>query len=340
MPKRFAVIGTGLWGEMHAKTYRHHPGADLAAVCDVNAERARAVAAAHGVPRALVDWHEVAADPTIDAVSVVTPDFSHTEIVIACAKVGKHVLVEKPMATTVAECEQMIQAAKASGVKLMVDFHNRWNPPFHLAYQAIRRGEIGQPRFAYCRLSNTTYVPLKMLSWAAKSSSLWFLGSHTLDMVCWLLGQWPQRVYSVSRREVLNTMGVDAPDFFQSILEFPSGAVATVENCWILPESFPTVVESVCELIGTEGRIDVDTHTSDTLRIAKKDGRRYQDVLGAPVVFDRQLGFTIESIRHFADCVINDKPPLIPPEDGLEVTRIACAIEQSAATGQPVEIAH
>jgi predicted dehydrogenase len=338
MAKRFAVIGTGLWGGMHAKVYRDHPGAELAAVCDLDGERARAVAADCGAPKAYTDWRDVAADGSIDAVSVVTPDFAHADIVIACARAGKHVLVEKPMAMTVPECEQMIQAAKAGGAKLMVDFHNRWNPPFHLAHGAIRRGEIGQPRFAYCRLSNTTYVPLKMLSWAAKSSSLWFLGSHTIDIVCWLLGEWPQRVYSVSRREVLKKLGVDAPDFFQSILEFPSGAVATVENTWILPESFPTVVESVCELIGTEGRIDVDTHTSDTLRVTKKDGRRYQDVLGAPVVFDRQLGFTIESIKHFADCVIQDKTPLIPAEDGLEVTRIACAIEQSAATGQPVTI--
>ena len=339
MAKRFAVIGTGLWGEMHAKTYRDHPKVELAAVCDLNVERARAVAAECGAPKACADWREVAADASIDAVSVVTPDFAHTDIVVACAKAGKHVLVEKPMATTVAECELMIQAAQAGGAKLMVDFHNRWNPPFHLSYQAIRRGEIGQPRFVHCRLSNTTYVPLKMLSWAAKSSSLWFLGSHTIDMVCWMLGEWPERVYSISRRELLKRLGVDAPDFFQSILEFPSGAVAAVENSWIIPDTFPTVVESVCQLIGTEGRIDIDTHTSDTLRITEKDGRRYQDVLGAPLVFGKQMGFAVESIRHFADCVINDRQPLVSAEDGLEVTRVACAIEESAATGQPVQIA-
>ena len=339
MAKRFAVIGTGLWGGMHAKTYRDHPGAELAAVCDLDAERARAVARDCGAPKAYTDWRDVAADGSIDAVSVVTPDFAHADIVIACARAGKHVLVEKPMATTVAECERMIQAAKAGGAKLMVDFHNRWNPAFHLAYQAIRSGEIGQPRLAYCRLSNTTYVPLKMLSWAAKSSSLWFLGSHAIDAVCWMLGEWPHRVFAISRREVLRKMGVDTPDFYQSILEFPSGAVATIENSWIIPESFPTICEFVCEVIGSEGRLDLDTLTNRSLQLSAKEGHRYQDLLGGPVIFGKQMGFAVESIRHFADCVIEDKQALIPAEDGLAVTRIACAIEQSAATGQPVEIA-
>ncbi len=337
MTKRFAVIGTGLWGEAHVKTYSTYPGAEIVAVCDLDADRARAVAAQYNA-RAYNEWRDIAADPTIDAVSVVTPDFAHTDIVIGCAKAGKHILVEKPMATTVEECERMLSAAKQSGSKLMVDFHNRWSPPFHAAREAIRKGEIGQPRFVFSRLSNTTYVPLKMLSWAGRSSSLWFLGSHTIDIVCWMLGEWPLRVYSVSRREVLNRMGVDTPDFYQSILEFTSGAVATIENCWIIPETFPTLVESVCELIGTEGRIDIDTHTNGTLQVTGRDGRRYRDVLGAPIIFGEQLGFTVESIRHFADCVVNDKDVLVPGEVGLEVTRVACAIEESARTGQPVQI--
>lgn len=339
MAKRFAIIGTGLWGEAHAATYRDYPGAELAAVCDIKADRARAAAEQYGAAKAVTDWRDIAADASLDAVSVVTPDFAHAEIVTGCAQAGKHVLVEKPMATTVAECEQMLAAARGAGVQLMVDFHNRWSPVFNLSQQAIAKGEIGDPRFVYCRLSNSTYVPLKMLSWGGKSSSLWFLGSHAIDIVCWMLGEWPERVYSISRQEVLKNLGVDTPDFFQSILEFPSGAVATIENTWIIPESFPTRCEFVCQLIGTKGRLDMDPLTSGILQVTGSQGYRYQDVIGGPVVFGKQQGFVVESIKHFAECVIAGKQVFVPGEQGLENTRILCAIEESVRTKQPVTIA-
>ncbi|MDH4180320.1 MAG: Gfo/Idh/MocA family oxidoreductase [Armatimonadota bacterium] len=336
--KRFALVGAGLFGEMHAKVYGNHPGAELALVCDVDEPRARQIAARYGAASSCTDWREIAADESIDAVSVATPDFAHTDIAVGLAEAGKHLLIEKPLATTVEECEQIIAAAKQSGVKLMVDFHNRWSPPFHEAHSFIENGGLGSPRYAYVRLSNTTYVPKQMLSWADKSSVLWFLGSHAIDMACWLIGEWPARAYSVSRREVLKGMGVDTPDLFVSTLEFPGGAVATIENVWLLPESAPHIVDSKCEIVGTKAAIHIDTTSSRTLVIDDDSRVRYVDVLGGPLVHGRQLGFAIESIRHFADCVLHDTEPVVPGEVGLEVTRTIQAIMDSADTGQPVSI--
>jgi len=336
--KRFALIGAGLFGEMHARAYTSHPDAELAVVCDLNGDRARQVAEKYGVARYTADWREVVQDPSIDAASVATPDFAHAEIAVTLAKAGKHLLVEKPLATTVAECEQMVAAARQAGVKLMVDYHNRWNPVFHEAHRQARSGELGSPRYIYYRVSNTTYVPLTMLSWANKSSVLWFLGSHATDMTCWLLGEWPNRVYSVSRREVLKGMGVDTPDFFASTLEFPSGAVAVIENVWLLPQTAPNVVDVKCELIGSKEALYINTSSYGALEIHGEGGVRYGDALGAPLVYGRYYGFQLESIRHFADCVAYERDPLISGEDGLEVTRALCAVEESVRTGRPVEI--
>jgi len=336
--KKFALIGAGLFGETHAKAYTTHPEAELAVVCDLNEARGREIAGKYGGARFTTDWREVAADPSVDAVSVATPDFAHTEIAVGVARAGKHVLVEKPLATTVAECEQIVAAAKQSGVKLMVAFHNRWSPAFHEAHRLARAGELGRLRFVYYRLSNTTFVPLKMLAWAEKSSVLWFLGSHAIDMTCWLLGEFPCRVYSVSRREILKGMGVDTPDLFQSTLEFPSGAVASIENVWLLQQSSPTVVDVKCELVGTQATIHIDTTSHRSLEIQRSDRIQYGDIVGSPFIHGKQLGFMVEAIRHFADCVAYDRSPLTPGEVGLEVTRVACAIEESVRTGLPVEI--
>jgi len=336
--KRFALIGAGLFGEMHARAYASHPEAELAVICDLNGDRAKQVAERYGAARCTDDWREVVQDRSIEAVSVATPDFAHAEIAVALARAGKHLLVEKPLATTVAECEQMVEAARQAGVKLMVDYHNRWNPVFHEAQRRARSGELGSPRYIYYRVSNTTYVPLTMLSWASKSSVLWFLGSHATDMTCWLLGEWPSRVYSVSRREVLRSMGVDTPDFFASTLEFPSGAVAVIENVWLLPQTAPNVVDVKCEFIGSKEALYINTSSHGALEIHGESGVTYGDALGAPFVHGRYYGFLVESIRHFADCVAHDRDPLVSGEDGLEVTRALCAIEESVRTGQPVEI--
>jgi predicted dehydrogenase len=336
--KRFALIGAGMFGEMHARAYSGHPEAEFAVVCDLNAERAKAIASKYGAAKQCSDWREIASDKSIDAVSVATPDFAHTEIAVALAKAGKHILVEKPMAMTVADCEAIIAAAKAAGVKLMVDFHNRWNPPFHEAHRLFRSGELGSPQFVSFRLSDTKYVPFEMIGWADKSSVLWFLGSHAVDMVCWLIGEWPSRVYGVSRRSVLKRKGVDTPDFFQSTLEFPGGAVASIENSWLLPTSAPTVYDMKCQVQGSEGTVFIDPSSNQTMVIEAPTKYTFGDVFGAPVVHGKYRGFLVESIAHFRDCVINDQEPLVPGEVGLEVTRVLCAIEESVKSGQPVEI--
>jgi predicted dehydrogenase len=136
---------------------------------------------------------------------------------------------------------------------------------------------------------------------------------------------------------VLAARGIDTPDFFETTLEFASGAVAFIENCWVLPNSEPSVVDFKMRLVGTAGSATVDTTHNRALELYT--GRvTFPDVLGLPKVFGQQQGFAVESIKHFAECVIHDKEPLLTGQDGLANTAIVCAALQSAETGQPVEL--
>ena len=334
MAKGFGVIGTGLWGEYHALVYSTHPGAELVAVCDVNAERAAQVAHRYGARRWYTRYTDLLADPEVDALTVATPDHLHCEIGVAAAKAGKHILMEKPLALTVADCQAIINAAAAAGVKLMVDFHNRWSPPFNMLKQSIEAGELGEPLLINARLNNTIYVPTEMLHWAGQSATIWFTGSHLIDIVTWLIGSTVTRVYSVSRSHVLAARGIPTPDFFETTLEFASGAVAFVENCWILPNSEPNIVDFKLRCIGSKGSASVDTTHNRTLEQYGEQAR-YRDVLGMVNVFGRQQGFALESIHYFADCVINNRRPSPDGEDGLRNTATICAALTSAETGQP-----
>ncbi len=335
----FGVIGAGLFGENHARVYSRLPGVELVAVCDQNGERAREVAEQYGARTYHTDYEHLLADPDIQAVSIATPDFAHAPIALAAAEAGKHILCEKPLATSVEEAQAIADAAAKAGVKLMVDFHNRVNPPFAAARDSVREGAIGTPAYGYARLSNTTYVPLEMLSWANRSSALWFLGSHAIDIMRFILGDTVVRVQAVSRSGILRGMGVDVPDFHVAIAEFSRGAVVTFEHAWILPRSQPMVYDFKVELLGSEGAIYVDTSHHGAFELHTGGRLDYGDVFGATPTSDLRIGgFVSEAIARFADAVIHDRPVLATAEDGVEATRIVDAIQRSAESGQPVEL--
>src|SRR5262245_5133148 len=174
MRLKTGLVGTGLWGRMHALSYRTHPSTDLVAVCDQDEARCRAFAAEFGVAKTYRNAAELAADPEVAAVSVATPDFAHLEPALAVIREKKALLIEKPLATTVEDATAIAEAASAAGILAMVDFHNRFNPQFDTAKKQLTEESLGAPRYVYIRHSNTLDVPLKMLSWPGRSSSLWF----------------------------------------------------------------------------------------------------------------------------------------------------------------------
>lgn len=337
----FGVIGTGIvGGAWHAHVYHHMPRASLVAVCDLNEARAREIAEKYGRPHVYTDYGELLARPDIAAVSIATPDFAHREIAVAAAEAGKHILVEKPLATTVEDAEAILAAVEKAGVKLMVDFHNRANPAFVTARQALRNGDLGELKYIYARLSNTTFVPTQMLPWASRSSALWFLASHTLDLSCWLLEDRPRRVYAVSRSGLLREKGIDTQDFHVAIVEFKRGGVATLENSWILPETEPNVFNMKLELLGSDGAMYINTSDNRTVEKFTRDAVSLPDTLGFTLDADsaRLSGFVLEAIARFVDAVVDDAPVLATGEEAALVTRVLCAIEESARTGQPVEL--
>jgi predicted dehydrogenase len=334
-PVRMGVIGLGLWGQAHARIISSHPFAELVAVCDLEESRASAVGESYRVPY-FTDFRALLADKTINAVSIVTPDFAHTEFAIAAAEAGKHVLVEKPLATKTKECEQIIGAMEKNKVRIMVDFHNRWNPPFAHAKESIEAGQLGDIVSAYFRLTDVISVPTSMLSWSAKSSILWFLGSHTVDTLRWLLKDEVKRVFAVSRSGILKARGIDVADIYQAILEFRKGTIASIENNWIVPNTQPFVNDFKFNILGSKGMISVDMSNNQAYERFLEDRADHPDIFVKPVIHGKPMGFAHESIRSFIDCIASEEPFVVDAYDGLEVTRVLEAIMRSAETKEPV----
>jgi predicted dehydrogenase len=327
-PMKVGVIGVGLHGMHHVRAYAALPSVKLTAVADVKAERAGEVAQEFNIPHWYAGYQEMLAGVDLDIVSIATPDHLHLEPTLAALNAGVNVLLEKPMALTVADAERMVRAAESSHVKLMVNFAPRWQLPNAQAKDALDRGELGYPIYAYVRMVNTLYVPTKMLAWTSQTALPHWLLTHASDRVRWFFGSEPKRVYAVSTSGVLKEMGLDVDDLYHATVEFENGAIATLETFWILPESVPLIGSSVFELICSKGYVVVDA-TAPLTTIATP-GKYMHPGPFAGVLHGEPVGMVNEAVKHFVKCVIDGREPLITARDGLAVTRLVCAIVESA----------
>jgi predicted dehydrogenase len=317
-----AIIGAGIWGSNHALALAPYARCDVAVICDRDGERAQALADKYGC-----QW---------TTVTIATPDHLHLEPVLAMLGAGKHVLVEKPLATDVREARQMVEAAERAGVKFMVDFHARWHPLFMGAKSYVERGDLGAPVMAYGRLSDTIYVPTEMLGWSGQSGPQWFLFPHIMDIVRWLWGREPVEVYAKGHRGVLEARGIPCWDAIQALVEFEGGAFATFETSWIVPNSYTNVVDNRLSLYGERGGLEL---RNEPALWAFTD--RFHTPFSSESVtrYGKAWGFQYESIRYFIDCVADDIPPEASGHDGLMVTAMIEATLASLAQRRPVAIA-
>lgn len=331
-----ALVGCGLFGEVHAETYAAFHLADLRAVCDIDAERAEAFAQRYGC-RACTDLGEIAADPEIAAVSVATPDFAHREVCEALLEAGKHLLIEKPLATSSADAEAIASAADRAGTVVMVDFHNRYQPALATLKKRLEAGQLGAAQMAYARLSDRIEVATRWFQWSGKSGPQWFLGSHLADAVCWLFADWPVRVFADGRKDVLAGRGIDCYDSMHIHLTFPD-AFATLETSWIMPDTWPMICDFSLSLQGTAARADMDMSMQGLTVVGETGFERPLLVGRTPIAADT-FGFMPFPIHDFVRTVLSGDEPFMPVGDGVRNVRIIEAAVRSAETGQVVDLA-
>ncbi len=214
-----------------------------------------------------------------------------------------------------------------------------FNPQFDTAKKQLTGDDLGQARYIQMRHSNTLAVPQGMLSWSDRSSSLWFLGSHSNDLVRWLFGSEVVEVYGVCNYGVLRSKNLDVPDVWTYILRFENGGIGNVENAWILPNTLAGYGDFRSEIIGTKGVYYTTLQAPEVNEMYTSSEHRRMDYLTFLDIRGARFGFTLQSIQYFADCVLRDEQPFVTLEDGLANTKILCAVAESAASGKPVRIA-
>lgn len=332
---KVAVIGAGIMGKIHAQTYAESEKIELIYVCDLVEEKAKELARKCNC-NYTTKSQKIADDPEIKAVSITTPDFAHRESALEMIEAGKDILVEKPLATSVKDAQDIVNAARKKKIKLMVDFQNRWNPLFIQAKQTMDQKDIGKPVMGYARLSNPLSVPLKMLPWASKSGPEWFLFPHTIDLMRWLINKEPQEVYATGKKEILRNRGIDVYDVIQALVKFEDEIFVTFETSWILPDSWPTLIDFKLMLLGSKGRIGTEVDQPGIDISTDKFSRPF--ISGLQCAYGKSFGFFREPIIHFVDSLYDDTEPMCSSEDGLIVTKVIEAIVRSIQEKKIIKI--
>ncbi len=336
-PVRVCLVGAGRAGQVHANTLTRHTSAGrLVALVDSSAEARQAVGDRYGIEARFSTLEEALDRARFDAVVITTPTFTHKELAVMAAEAGKHILCEKPMALTLDECDQMIQAAARNSVHLQIGFMRRFDPEFEAAAMRIEAGEIGRPMMVKSLTHGPGLPPPWALDPAMSNGMLAEVNSHDWDTVRWLMGSNIERVYA----EVANfkgpERGVSTPNFYDNALvniRFESGGLGSISGVCPCEYGYDARVE----IIGERGIMQIGDLRAQALVVCVD---REQGLV-TPVYRTWPHRFAsayIREVEHFIECVRTDTPPRVGGADGRAAVAAVLAATTSFLQGRPVYV--
>jgi UDP-N-acetylglucosamine 3-dehydrogenase len=328
---RIGVIGLGWFGEIHCETIVGVASLELTALCTRTPDRLAALAGKFGVAKTFTNYHDLLADPEIDAVSICTMWDQHTEPAIAALEAGKHVFLEKPIASTVADARSILAASKRSKGILSIGHIVRFNPRYRMAKQAIEAGRIGK----IVAMSSRRNIPA---AWTTtileKIGPIVGDAIHDTDIMLWYTGDRITSVYA----QTVDVRGLQHPDIGQTMYRFAGGATATLETVWCMPDKTPFDIDERMSIIGTEGIIHVQD-TFPNLAIVDDKNLHSPDTTYWPEFDGVRGGALRDEFSYFSRCALDGRKPAIgTPENATAALEATLAAELSARTGEVVKI--
>ncbi|HMN61845.1 MAG TPA: Gfo/Idh/MocA family oxidoreductase [Anaerolinea sp.] len=331
------LVGAGRAGKVHAHSLTHHvPHGELVGIVDPSPEALRATADEFGIQRRFASLEEALEHMAFDAVVITTPTFTHAGLAVAAAKAGKHVLLEKPMALNLAECDAIIQTCRENGVILQLGFMRRFDPEFAAAYERIQAGEIGQPMM----VKSLTHGPGLPPPWArdlkTSNGNLAEVNSHDWDCTRWLMGANPARVYA----EVANikgpSRGVDTEHFYDNAMvniKFENGTLGNISS--ICPCDYG--YDARVEITGDRGIMQIGELKGQAVVVCTN---RDQGLI-TPIFRTWPQRFAwayIREMEHFVECVQTGAAPRAGGEEGRWAVAGVLAATRSLLEERPVAL--
>jgi predicted dehydrogenase len=338
---KVAVVGAGILGSRHARVFAEQPECELVAVIDINEERAKKVAAPLNA-KAFTDFQKVLDNEKVEVLAIATPDHLHRAPALAALKAGKHIFMEKPIATTLEDITAITAASEAASATVsMVNYSQRYLTDYAWIKQHIMAGAIGQPVLATSIKHDTIYVPTGMIaSWASNTSPIYFMSSHDLDLVHWFVGSDPVQVAAHETRGVLEAKGINAHDGLNALIKFANGASGNFHSSWIHPNTYPAIADGYMQIIGSEGAISYNNRLRKADIYNQKSAQEitFSGIHTATEVDSKLVGAFTDSVRHFLTCILEKREPDTAPRKVLATAKAQAAIIESIQKQQMVQI--
>jgi scyllo-inositol 2-dehydrogenase (NAD+) len=334
---RVAVVGAGRAGALHARNLAQVPGAALAAIVDERRDAGAELAAECGGVPVFARLADTLEEAEIDAIVIAAPTFVHRDLAVAAAEAGLHVFCEKPMALTVAECDEMIAAHRRAGTILQIGFVRRFRSEFVEAKRRIEAGEIGEPMV----VKSLTRGPGLPSPWAweleRSNGMLAEVNSHDFDCVAWLSGSEIERVYAETANVKGASRGVDATDFYDNAvvtLRLASGTIGTIDGTCPADYGY----DARAEVVGSEGLLVIGEVGGMTLVEARD--RAVGTVRPISRTWPERFGdaYRLE-LSAFADAIEAGGPSPVDGVAGRLAVASVRAANRSWREGRPVAIA-
>ena len=328
------IIGCGYWGPLLVRNFKGLQDCQLKAVCDVNAERLKHIRALYPDIEGMTQTQQLLNGTNVDAVVIATPVKHHYSLAKAALLAGKHTFIEKPMASSSAECEELIEIADRNGLTLMLDHTFLYSSPVQKIAQIVQAGDLGEIRYINCRRLNLGLFQKDI-------NVAWDLAPHDISIILHILNEFPTRINCQGNAHI--TPGVE--DVTNMSLSFSGKRFATIQSSWLEPRKIREMT-----IVGTRRMIVYDDlRTREKIRIydARVERPPHYDTF-AEFQYSYHYGDSYipylhqeEPLKlaceHFVDCIKTSSQPLTDGRKGLEMVRILEAASASIKmNGGPV----
>ena len=336
---KFALVGCGRIAKRHSDLLGHGEiaGAQLVAVCDLDADRAKVIAGKFDVPH-FTDMHEMMQKIEPDVVSVLTDSGSHADVVVSLAPYGKHIVVEKPIALTLDDVDRMITTCDRNGVKLFVVQQNRFNVPVVKLREALDEGRFGKlvmgtVRVRWCRTQEYYDQDKWRGTWERDGGVISNQAIHHVDLLSWMMGD----VESVFAKSSTALVDIETEDTAAVIVRFRNGALGIIEAT---TATRPKDLEGSISVLGENGTVEIGGFAVNEMKVWNFTEAQDSDAetlekysVNPPNVY----GFGHKAYYdHVVDCVVNKKQQLVDGLEGRKGLELISAIYESVETGQEV----
>ena len=320
---RIAVIGLGNMGLRHVRIVAGSDRAALSAVVDVNPTTLELATKEFGVP-GYGSLDELFEHETLDAAIICTPDGLHVEPSLECFDRGLPVLLEKPIATTMADAQVIAQAAEDAGLPLVVGHCLRYDAKYVLLKQRIDNGDLGEILSVTTRRQNRQSLQEIL---RGRVTSPMFLGVHDYDIINWYLDAKPESVNAAAVRKLMPSKGFEIDDITYATFRYEGGLVGQTETGWLLPDSYPVGFHFELDVFGTRGTAHLE-YFDEGIYVS---GATWEQ----PTLGDRLT----PQLHHFLDCAAGRAEPLTGATPSILAMQMALAVDDSARSLRTVSLA-